>query len=134
MRSFNIAVSFLLSSAFTGVCFAEEAGATAKPITPTPTAPASCTTINRFGTKTHSCYTATAYTTPIGGCERLECPKPTEPIFCPLFIVESTVKVPCKTDCCPTTATTISTTPCPEPCPKCPTPTHVTTITTGCPK
>ncbi|KAK7961847.1 uncharacterized protein PG986_002672 [Apiospora aurea] len=103
-------------------------------VKPTQTIPASCTTTRRNAIVTHSCYTATAYTTRIGGCERLECPPRTRPVFCPLFVAESTVKVPCKTDCCPTTPTTVVTTPCPSPCPECPHRTQVTTITTGCPK
>ncbi|KAK8104306.1 uncharacterized protein PG998_011339 [Apiospora kogelbergensis] len=129
MRSFNITLSFLLGTAFTGLCFAEDAGAK-----PTKPLPASCTTTSRHAAITHSCYTATAYTTPRAGCERLECPPPKKPVVCPQIIIESTVEVPCKTDCCPTTATITSTTACPVPCPKCPIPTHVTTITTGCPK
>ncbi|KAK8016854.1 hypothetical protein PG993_015043 [Apiospora rasikravindrae] len=138
MHPFTIALSLLLSSGFTvgyyDRSYAEDAAV--KPTSsqyPTQTIPASCTTTRRHALATHSCYTATAYTTRLGGCERLECPPRTSPVFCPLFIVESTVAVPCKTDCCPTTATTVVTTPCPSPCPQCPTPTHVTTITTGCP-
>ncbi|KAK8075586.1 hypothetical protein PG997_010249 [Apiospora hydei] len=98
-------------------------------VKPTQTIPASCTTTRRNAIVTHSCYTATVYTT-----RTARVPPRTRPVFCPLFVLESTVKVPCKTDCCPTTPTTVVTTPCPSPCPECPHRTQVTTVTTGCPK
>lgn len=68
-----------------------------------------------------------------GGCPREECPPETEPVFCPLIIVESTVTAPCSTDCCPTTGTTTVTTSCPKPCEKCPIPTNYYTVTAECP-
>ncbi|KAK8072848.1 hypothetical protein PG996_006196 [Apiospora saccharicola] len=66
MHTFTIALSLLLGSAFTSASDAA--------VKPTQTIPASCTTTSRHALVTHSCYTATAYTTRIGGCERLECP------------------------------------------------------------
>ncbi|KAK7987202.1 hypothetical protein PG988_002190 [Apiospora saccharicola] len=125
MHTFTIALSLLLGSAFTSASDAA--------VKPTQTIPASCTTTSRHALVTHSCYTATAYTTRIGGCERLECPPRTRPVMCPLFEIESIVTVPCKTDCCPTTPTTTVTTPCPSPCPECPHTVLTKTTTTGCP-
>ncbi|KAK7914086.1 hypothetical protein PG985_011789 [Apiospora marii] len=125
MRTFTIALSLLLGSAFTSASDAA--------VKPTQTLPATCTTTSRYGLATHSCYTATRYTTRIGGCERLECPPRTQHVECPLFIPVTTVEVPCKTDCCPTTPTHVVTTPCPQPCPECPHSTQTQTVTTGCP-
>lgn len=67
-----------------------------------------------------------------GGCPREECPPTTEPVICPLAIIESIITVPCSTDCCPTTGTTTVTTPCPTPCEKCTISTNYSTVTASC--
>ncbi|KAK8122802.1 hypothetical protein PG984_011472 [Apiospora sp. TS-2023a] len=149
MHAFTIALSLLLGSAFTSASDAA--------VKPTQTIPASCTTTSRHALVTHSCYTATAYTTRStfllfslsntfghfthiltlrSHSRRLRAPRVpprTRPVMCPLFEIESIVTVPCKTDCCPTTPTTTVTTPCPSPCPECPHTVLTKTTTTGCP-
>ncbi|AEO66531.1 2a966bb7-59bd-4934-9aa4-07e17b4d67a6 [Thermothielavioides terrestris] len=93
--------------------------------------PPTCIRFDNGVLQTPSCYTATVTTVPLD-CPRIECP--TQNIYCPLYIKETTVAVPCSTDCCPTTPTHTVTTKCPGCKTGCVIPTETITVTTGCGK
>ncbi|KAK1836813.1 hypothetical protein QBC39DRAFT_367019 [Podospora conica] len=69
------------------------------------------------------CYTHTVRAPPKTGC-----PAPTD-VMCPMYIKVTSVKVPCATDCCPTTKTATVTASCTK---GCQVPTETVTVQTGC--
>ncbi|KAK3339501.1 hypothetical protein B0H65DRAFT_591762, partial [Neurospora tetraspora] len=91
------------------------------------------------------CFTHTSTTNP-RYCPKMVCPQPTPalaptltptptagPMACPLYIRVTTVEVPCRNDCCPTTPTVLVTKPCPSCVTGCVVPTETVTVTaTGC--
>ncbi|KAK3294472.1 uncharacterized protein B0H64DRAFT_443553 [Chaetomium fimeti] len=83
----------------------------------------------------HKCFTATTTKTVSPTiCPLALCVPPTSPIACPAIIHITTTKVPCSTDCCPTTptATVVATGDCPGCTASCVIPTSTSTVTTGC--
>ncbi|KAK3940312.1 hypothetical protein QBC46DRAFT_385832 [Diplogelasinospora grovesii] len=120
---------FLMVGLSAWSCAAAPAEEYKSTITTAPIPPSCTATVNGLE-KTHSCYTYTHTTHPLA-CPKIQCPVMTDRV-CPQYIVETTVTVPCSTDCCPTTPTTYVTTPCQHCATTCVTPTNTVTETTGC--